>query len=71
MKPTIHQLINNMPKSWRSHWCEATIACACLGCANNSGGLTKAGFSKSDWIAATKQIVQAHDVYENPTNIDE
>lgn len=42
--------------SWMRHlhvdtalkWCDSS-ACACLGCANNSGGLNKRGVTKEEW----------------------
>jgi len=45
---TIDSLMGRMPPPWRYRWCESN-ACACLGCANRSGGLTRDGFSKADW----------------------
>jgi len=37
-----------MPMDWRYRWCESG-ACGCLGCANASGGVGAAGYSKQDW----------------------
>lgn len=46
----IDPVMNSMPPSWRKKWCTTTGACACLGCANISGGLTSKGYTHSDWM---------------------
>ena len=43
----LNHLMNDMPLRHALYWC--TSECACMGCANVSGGLSKAGFSKEDW----------------------
>ena len=46
----INDYMDAMPPDDRYNWCEAD-QCHCLGCANNSGGLLAAGFTKADWQA--------------------
>lgn len=31
------------------HWCGSEL-CACLGCANRSGGLAEKGFTREEWV---------------------
>jgi hypothetical protein len=45
---TIDVIMNSMPPDWRKKWCSSN-ACACMGCANVSGGLTSKGYKKEDW----------------------
>lgn len=50
IKPSIDVLMAKMPESWRFRWCEGIkTGCACLGCANVSGGLVRQGFTKKEW----------------------
>lgn len=42
--------MRKLPYGWRMRWCEAQ-ACACMGCANRSGGLQRLGFIKEQWTA--------------------
>ena len=48
-KQRLKGLLDVMPAEWAARWCEGGGICACLGCANNSGGLRKEGFSKAEW----------------------
>lgn len=50
----LDELMNKMPLLWRYYWCES-VACACLGCANSSGGLTENGFNRKDWEQWVKE----------------
>jgi hypothetical protein len=43
------EAMEQMPKAWRTHWCESE-RCACSGCANGNGKLVQAGYSKDDWV---------------------
>lgn len=52
----INSAMQLMPPEWRTRWC-TNQACACVGCANKSGGLTSKGFTKEDhqkWLFAQK-----------------
>lgn len=44
----IHNYMSHMPLKHAMYWCESEL-CACLGCANRSGGLHKAGITKEEW----------------------
>lgn len=44
----LDKLMNDMPEDWRSRWCGSEV-CACMGCANVSGGIALKGYSKADW----------------------
>ena len=53
----IDSLIRDMPPAWRARWCEpGEFGCACMGCANVSGGLMKAGFTKDEWKASFARL---------------
>jgi len=53
----IDSLMRDMPSSWRDRWCEpGELGCACLGCANGSGGLLKAGYTKDEWEASLARL---------------
>lgn len=55
----LQQKLSEMPVPWRVFWCEAQM-CACMGCANRSGGLTAAGFTKEEWeqaLSSDSQVV--------------
>lgn len=41
--------MDHMKKSMRYNWCEEGVLCGCMGCANKSGGLAEAGFTKAHW----------------------
>lgn len=45
----LNELMQNMPEPWRKRWCNSQT-CACMGCANISGGLRAAGFTKEDYL---------------------
>ncbi|MBB4861465.1 hypothetical protein HNP46_000276 [Pseudomonas nitritireducens] len=47
-----------MHETWRSRWCGGGM-CACMGCANRSGGLLGKGFTEAEWkeYCAAKGIV--------------
>lgn len=45
----IDEEMERMPKAWRRRWCNSQT-CACMGCANISGGLREKGFTKEDWL---------------------
>ena len=45
----LSELMQNMPEQWRKRWCNSQT-CACMGCANISGGLMAAGFTKEDYF---------------------
>lgn len=48
---TIDAMMLKMPVSVALRWCEpGESGCGCMGCANHSGGLLKAGFTKQDWL---------------------
>lgn len=48
----IHHLMKHMPLRSALHWCEpGASGCGCLGCANNSGGLARAGITREEWKA--------------------
>ena len=40
-------LMAQMPERWKRRWCKSQ-ACACLGCANVSGGLARQGYTEAD-----------------------
>jgi hypothetical protein len=40
-------LMAKMPEPWKGRWCKSQ-ACACLGCANISGGLARKGYTEID-----------------------
>lgn len=48
MREKFDQLMAEMPASWRYNWCTSSF-CSCMGAANCSGGLVKAGFTKKHW----------------------
>lgn len=48
-------IINDMNDEWRRRWCDSG-ACACVGCANNSGGLRQRGYTKEDWKASLVRL---------------
>lgn len=49
-KPSLDEIMRKMPEDWRKRWCEpGKLGCACLGCANGSGGLIRNGYTKQDW----------------------
>lgn len=45
----LSQLMLAMEPAWRSRWCDGNGACSCMGAANCTGGLVKAGVSKTEW----------------------
>jgi hypothetical protein len=45
----IEEEMEKMPARWRNRWCNSQT-CACMGCANISGGLREKGFAKEDWL---------------------
>ena len=48
----VDYLMAEMQESWRNNWCDpGVMGCACLGCANNSGGLIEKGYTREDWEA--------------------
>ena len=47
-KKPIDEVMQAMPESWRTYWCEAEV-CACMGGANCSGQLKRLGYSKQEW----------------------
>ena len=49
MTKDIDAAMNSMPPEWKSRWCNSHM-CACLGCANKSGGLTAKGYTYQDWM---------------------
>ena len=52
-RPTIDTLMQLMPSQWRRRWCSAGL-CACKGCANQSGGLERYGYTQADhakWLS--------------------
>ncbi len=56
MNDSIYKLMGKMPHEWTRRWCEPDeLGCACLGCANHSGGLLKNGYTKEDWQEYLKQ----------------
>ena len=44
----ITSYMRHLPLEQALRWCESD-ACACMGCANNSGGLSKRGVTKAEW----------------------
>jgi hypothetical protein len=43
--------MRRLPVDVALRWCEpGNGGCACRGCANNSGGLAREGFTKVDWL---------------------
>jgi hypothetical protein len=44
-------LLRAMPEEWRHRWCESG-PCACIGAANCSGGLRKAGVTREQYDEA-------------------
>lgn len=48
MTKGIDAVMNFMPLEWKSRWCNSHM-CACMGCANKSGGLTAKGYTYEDW----------------------
>lgn len=47
----LRHLMDKMPVSWAKRWCKPDwLGCCCLGCANQSGGLQKAGFTEQEWL---------------------
>lgn len=49
---TLDELMTAMPQDWRERWC-GSGACACMGCANRSGGVDKYGYTQEDvseWV---------------------
>jgi len=48
MTKDIDAAMNSMPPGWKSRWCNNHM-CACMGCANKSGGLTAKGYTYQDW----------------------
>ena len=52
---TLRTLLAKMPVEWRDHWCDpGEFGCACMGCANNSGGLEKLGYTAAEWRYARR-----------------
>lgn len=49
MNEIMDEIMAKMPINWRYYWCESEKGCACAGCANRAGQLTKLGYSKKDW----------------------
>lgn len=43
----LNNLMASMNPEWRKRWCSSQ-ACACMGCANVSGGLAQNGFTQED-----------------------
>jgi hypothetical protein len=44
----IHEIMEHMPLSHALRWCDSG-PCGCMGCANRSGGLSKAGITEQEW----------------------
>jgi hypothetical protein len=53
-----------IPASWRNRWCDSQT-CACMGCANISGGLCAKGYTKEDWEQWRKRNALTFDGLEN------
>mgnify|MGYP007031183970 CR=1 FL=1 len=50
-----------MHASWAFHWCNpGALGCACLGCANHSGGLADKGVSEAEWREALKELAEGN-----------
>jgi hypothetical protein len=45
--PSINELMLEMPVAWRRRWCNSQT-CACMGCANVSGGLAAKGYTREE-----------------------
>ena len=63
-------LMEKMPKAWRYHFCGGNPSqrtgvggCACLGCANNSGGLGNSQAAYDLWLAWTTEHPDVPDAY--------
>lgn len=46
----IDRLMRRLPVEFAFRWCEGGM-CACLGCANVTGDLTRNGYTKAEWQA--------------------
>ena len=55
-RPSLDHLMKGMPSHWAERWCDAG-ACACMGCANRSGGIAAHGYTRSDharWLYSNR-----------------
>tara|TARA_R110000851_G_C13102760_1_gene569334 strand:- start:79360 stop:79545 length:186 start_codon:yes stop_codon:yes gene_type:complete len=58
---SLSKVMEAMPVEWRYYWCGSKI-CGCLGCANNSGRLASAGYTREDWAKWVEQNPQTKKV---------
>lgn len=47
-KEQVHQIMMEVPESWRYRWCGGG-PCGCMGCSNVSGMVTGKGVTKEQW----------------------
>lgn len=53
----LNALMRSMRPDWRDRWCEpGPEGCGCMGCANVSGGLSRSGFTKEEWVQWQKEV---------------
>jgi hypothetical protein len=55
-KKQLDKLMKEMPLEWRYYWCDPKSICACMGCANRSGGIHwKHKYTREEWEEWVKE----------------
>jgi hypothetical protein len=55
-KKQLDKLMKEMPLEWRYYWCNPKSICACMGCANRSGGIHwKHKYTREEWEEWVKE----------------
>lgn len=85
----LHVAIQQIYPEWRYRWCGPEVdepaqdwhACACMGAANCSGGLGRAGFTRAEWeewvaqnppqIEGVEKFIDANGRYDKKAHDDE